>query len=317
MNTQYAYPLANPDEHRLATPLDARSTLEFMLLQGRFSELDLSLDHNLGVLWCRLAPDGPPSFTPSMVRELNSLHRMVRSAASAGSQGGGGLRYYVQGSRIPGIYNLGGDLAFLVRSVRAGDRDAVRAYALGCVQSVHDIAVGFERGVVTIALVQGDALGGGLEGALCCNVIIAERSARMGLPEILFNSFPGMGAYSFLARRCGMAQAERMILGGDLYSAAQMQEMGIVDMVADDGAGEQAVRDYVAAPDRVHRARSAIFGMRQRVAAVTLAELRDVTEAWVDLTMQLDGQDLRRMERLQAAQSRRLGPASPAVTGLG
>lgn len=310
MKHQHSALFANPAEARANAPLDARSALEFSLLQGRFAELDLSLDAEAGVLWCRLAPDGPPSFTPSMVRELNALHRMLR-ATVAGPRAKGGLRYYVQGSTIPGIYNMGGDLAFLVRSVRAGDREAVRAYALGCVQSVHDIAVGFDRGVVTVGLVQGDALGGGLEAALCCNVIIAERSARMGLPEILFNSFPGMGAYSFLSRRVGMALAERMILSGDVYTATQMEEMGLVDMVVDDGAGEQAVRDYVGAPDRLHRVRSAIYGVRQRVAAVTLTELREVTEMWVDLTMELGHQDLRRMERLQAAQSRRIGPASP------
>ena len=50
---------------------------------------------------------------------------------------------------------------------------------------------------------QGECLGGGFEAALSSDVIVAEKSARFGFPEILFNLFPGMGAYSFLERKIG------------------------------------------------------------------------------------------------------------------
>src|SRR3546814_11845575 len=50
---------------------------------------------------------------------------------------------------------------------------------------------------------QGEALGGGFEALLCFDVVIAERSARFGHPEMLFGLFPGMGAYSILARKLG------------------------------------------------------------------------------------------------------------------
>ena len=287
-------------------PLAAGSALDFSLRKTSFRELDLRLDAEIGTLWCHLDPNGPPSFTPSMVRELNSLHRLIRTNLAGSPASRAAMKYYVQGSRIPGIYNMGGDLSFLTDCIRRSDREAVRAYALGCVQAVYDIATGFDCGVVTIGLVQGDALGGGLEGALCCNVIFAERSARMGLPEILFNSFPGMGAYSFLARRIGMSAAEKMIMEGKICSAQEMCDLGVIDFVVDDGCGEQAVLDYVASGERLQRVRQAIFKVRQRINAVTLAELRDVTEIWVDITMQLGPQDLRRMERLQTAQDRRL-----------
>lgn len=85
-----------------------------------------------------------------------------------------------------------------------------------------------------------------------------------------------------------------------------MCDLGVIDFVVDDGCGEQAVLDYVASGERLQRVRQAIFKVRQRINAVTLAELRDVTEIWVDITMQLGPQDLRRMERLQTAQDRRL-----------
>ena len=53
---------------------------------------------------------------------------------------------------------------------------------------------------MTVALIQGDAIGGGFEAMLTNDVVIAERTAKFGLPEILFNLFPGMGAHSFLKR---------------------------------------------------------------------------------------------------------------------
>jgi DSF synthase len=59
---------------------------------------------------------------------------------------------------------------------------------------MYENIIHLDRDVTTIALVQGDALGGGFETALSSNVLIAERSAKLGFPEILFNLFPGMGA---------------------------------------------------------------------------------------------------------------------------
>ena len=129
--------------------------------------------------------------------------------------------------------------------------------------------MGFDCGIVTIGLVQGDALGGGLEAALSCNFIIAERGVKMGLPEVIFNLFPGMGAYSLLSRRLGMAMAERIIFSGRLYSAEEMYELGVVDLVVDPGCGDKAVRDYIADP-RNHNARQAIFRARQRINPITL-----------------------------------------------
>ncbi|WP_083656079.1 crotonase/enoyl-CoA hydratase family protein [Mongoliimonas terrestris] len=275
-------------------------------LNRSWRELDVRLDPNTRALWCHMRPNGPPSFTPSMVRELIVLHRSIQAlAASQGPHEDPHIRYYVQGSRIPGIYNMGGDLAFLTRAIRAGDRDAVRRYAFDCVDAVYHIAIGFDSGVVTVGLLEGDALGGGLEGALCCNVIIAERQVKLGLPEILFNSFPGMGAYSFLARRLDAARAERMIFSGRIFSADEMHDMGIVDQVVDEGTGAHAVSAYLA-ERQSHAVRRTLFQVRQRVNPLSLSELRDVTDLWVDTAMRLPQADLRRMEHLQMAQSRRL-----------
>jgi DSF synthase len=284
-------------------------------LSRTYQELSVVLDPNTKCLWCYQRPKGPPSFTPSMVRELIVLHRSIQAlAASQGPDEEPLVRYYVQASQIPGIYNMGGDLAFLADRIRDHDREAIRRYAYGCVDAVYHIAAGFDSGIVSVGLVQGDALGGGLEGALCCNFIIAERHVKMGLPEILFNSFPGMGAYSMLSRRLDSVRAERMIFSGRVYSAEEMYDLGVIDLVVDSGCGEEAVREYVGDP-RKHGARQAIYRARQRANPLTLSELRDITDMWVETTMKLTEADLRRMSHLQSAQVRRLKRGAPLRSG--
>src|SRR5438874_1463435 len=65
--------------------------------------------------------------------------------------------------------------------------------------------------VVTVSLIQGNCLGGAFECALSSNLMVAERSAKTGLPEVLFNLLPGMGAYSLLARRVAPHFARKII----------------------------------------------------------------------------------------------------------
>lgn len=297
---------------RKAAPLGARNRSSTAMdeltrfLARTWNELEVRLDPNTRTLWCWMRPSGPPSFTPGMLRELIQLHRAMQSLVLAQSADEEPLiKYYVQGSHIPGIFNLGGDLGYISEAVRAGNRDKVRRYAHDCVDPVFNAGVDFDCGVVSVALVQGDALGGGFEAALCCNVLIAERSARFGLPEVLFNSFPGMGAYSFLARRLDAARAERMILSGRIHTADEMADLGLVHQVVEDGEGEAAVAAFLA-DRRNHSMRSALSKVRRRVNPITLGELRDVTDIWVDSAMRLGPADLRRMEHLQLAQIRRL-----------
>ncbi len=174
-------------------------------------------------------------------------------------------------------------------------------------------AVGYHRPVTTIALLQGDTIGAGFETALSCNVIIAERSAKIGFPEVLFNLFPGMGAYTFLARRIDPAQVERMIVNGTIYNAEELYEMGVVDVVADDGAGESALYDYIKKNDRFQNAHQALYRVRQRFNPVTYEELIDVADIWVDAALNLGEKNLRTMQRLVKAQDRKTVSATVAA----
>lgn len=272
-----------------------------------FDNLEVQLDPANRTFWSFMRPVGKPSFTRELLRDIAEMqHGIRRLFADRAGEAEKPVNYYVLGSHAPGIYNLGGDLAHFAERIRAQDRSSLRRYGHVCVDAVYNNAVAFDTPVVTIALVQGDALGGGFECALAFDVIVAERSAKFGLPEILFNLFPGMGAYSFLSRRIGAVKAEQMIMSGRLYTAEELHGMGIVDVLAEDGQGEEAVHDYIAKNSRKHNAHRAIFQARRRVNPVTLDELRDVVDIWVEAALNLTEMDLKKMLRLTAAQERRV-----------
>jgi DSF synthase len=178
-------------------------------------------------------------------------------------------------------------------------------YTRACCEAGYNVTTGFGLPLITVSLVQGDALGGGFEAVLSSNLIVAERSAKFGLPEVLFNLFPGMGAYTFLARRIAPGLAERMILSGATYTAEQLHEMGIVDVLAEDGRGRAALLDHIERNERRHAAHRAVYRSRHLVNPVRLEEMLAIGELWVDTALSLGEPDLKRMARLIAAQDRR------------
>lgn len=163
----------------------------------------------------------------------------------------GKLRHLVVASDAA-AFNLGGDLELFSRLIRDNNRDQLLSYARRCIDGVYHLNTGLGGDVRTIALIQGDALGGGLEIALSCHTIVAEEGVQMGLPEALFGLFPGMGAYSFLCKRISPQLAEKIILEGSLYSSEEMHRMGVVDVLVPKGQGAAAVQSLI---DRQRRAR--------------------------------------------------------------
>ena len=241
-----------------------------ILGRQKLKYLETEYDAKQRTIWCYMCPPGVPSVTQGLIHESLFIQDQVRKAYSrTQADGHAPFTFFVFGSRTPGVYNLGGDLKAFVECVRAGDKETIRRYAHSCIEIVHQNTTAFGLPIVTIALVQGDALGGGFETALSFDVLVAERSAKFCLPEILFNLFPGMGAYSFLARRLDSVRAERLINSGAMMSAEQLFEMGIVDILAEDGQGHTAVSRYITKESARLNARLAINETRRRVNPIT------------------------------------------------
>ncbi len=268
----------------------------------KYSELYCHYDRERATLWYYLNSPRPCS-TLRLATEVRDLQERVTAYLKSSPQAKDHLHYVVCASATPHIFNLGGDLELFIKLVTEGNRDALLDYGRLCVDVIyHNWTNLGVPSLSTISLVQGTALGGGFEGALSSNVLIAEEGAQLGFPEILFNLFPGMGAYSLLVRRIEPWRAERLLRTARQYPARELWEMGIVDVVVPNGEGVHAVNDFIRRRHFTRQGHQAIHQVRHRVHPLTREELLEVVEIWVDTAMQLTDRDLRAMARLAEAQ---------------
>lgn len=244
-----------------------------------------------------------PCFSEHLLQDLKRAQASLRRRLASHDQQQG-IHHLVLASDT-NVFNLGGDLQLFSQLIRSGNRGRLLEYANLCVEVAYNLHRPYEDRVHSIAVVQGDALGGGFEAALCCHTIIIEEHAGMGFPEVLFDLFPGMGAYTFLTRRVPEIVAERMMLDGRVYRADELLRLGIVDMVVPTGEGMTAARNLVRKRQRIGNALRSMNTVRQACSPVTLDELQSVTSEWVDAAMRLDERGLKTMERLVRAQQRR------------
>ncbi len=294
-------------ERALGVPITGRN----------FREIIVRHDQQDKIFWCFMNQNGRPSYTYSLGAEIQQVQDWIGNNYAMPANGGpDDLRYFVCGSKTPGIYNLGGDLRHFAECIRTRDLAAMRKYAETCVRMQHANSHGFGAPIITMALVQGDALGGGFEHALAFDILVAERSARLGLPEIIFNLFPGMGAYSFLVRRVGRKMAENFILEGKIHTAEELYALGIVDVLVDDGQGEAAIVEYCQRNQQRFAAERAVYLARRVSTPVELEELLRITNIWAETAMSLTDADVRKMERLADAQERRIQRSLKPVSAI-
>ena len=274
-----------------------------------FSEqLSAHYDASCHAIWSRWTPRPRPSFNPALLDDLAEFCNFMTGTQATIRWRGEAMpvEYSVLASEVPGVFNLGGDLSLFVRLIEGQDRAGLLRYGQACVDVLHRNYVGFGLPVTTISLIQGECLGGGFEAALSSDIIIAERHSRFGFPEILFNLFPGMGAYSFLDRRVGRRVTEELLSAGKIYSADDMLALGVIDCVVDSGQGEAEVAGLAKRNCRSRNGLAGIARARRRVNGISYQELLDVVHLWVDAALRLTMRDIKLMHRLVSRQNDRL-----------
>jgi len=271
-----------------------------------WTQVETRFDVEHGVMWGFMNPKPRPTFNAQLLSELRGyVDSIIQAGGMTWNKGQQfPINYAVIASKVPGVFNLGGDLALFRDAISRRDRELLVHYARRCVDNLYPWSRNCDLPLTTIALVEGDALGGGFECALSASVLVAEESVRMGFPEILFNLFPGMGAYSFLARKVGRRVAEELITSGNMYTGRQLYEMGVVDVLAPDGEGEASVYSFIRKHVRAANGRRAIEMVRREIEPVTYDELMRVAGIWADAALRLSERDLRMMERLVRAQNK-------------
>jgi DSF synthase len=285
------------------------TVVDFQLMSNNtLTQVRTRFEDEFGVMTYYMNPEPRPCFNKICMSELHqsqsSLEKMQGEVVANGKLSR--ANYLVLASDVPGIFNLGGDLSTFSDLIRAKARDHLLSYAKLCVNNVWTF-YNMQAPVTTISLVQGQAMGGGFEAALAAHVMVAEKSAVMGLPEVMFNLFPGMGALSFLSRKIGMQQAEKMVRSGKIYTGEELYQLGVVDVLAEDGQGEYALNNWIKKNHRSLNSFQAINRAKQRVNPLTLEELYDIVEIWVDAALRLDERNLKVMERLVRAQNSKVG----------
>ena len=273
-----------------------------------FTQFAVEYDREHELLWARMRGAPLPNFNPRLLAEARDIQRSIE--ASGGrvrvDTAERDFRYVVLASAVPGVFSLGGDLGLFMQLIRARDRAGLERYGRECVDVCYHNLAHYHAPVTTISLVQGEALGGGMESALSSEVVIAERSAKFGLPEVLFGLFPGMGAYNLIGRRAGKKVAEEMILSGVTWTAEQLFEKGLIDVLADDGQGEAALYEFVRQHSRKANTYRALQRIRDEHDPIRHEDLLSIVGIWCDAAMELTETQLKMMERLVRAQAKRV-----------
>ncbi|MGZ8984109.1 MAG: crotonase/enoyl-CoA hydratase family protein [Methylotenera sp.] len=271
---------------------------------SNFQQINTRFDNEFGVMWSIMKAEPRPCFSTTCLNELLQHQTYLQSTqGQIISQGKAEqVNYFVLASSAEGVFCLGGDLSLFKELILAQDREKLFAYGKLCIENLW-IFYSTQAPITTIALVQGQAMGGGFESALSAHILIAEKNALMGLPEVLFNLFPGMGALSHLSRKVGMPVAEKMVRSGKIYTGEELYQMGVVDVLAEDGQGEYALNNWIKKNHRSLNSFQAINRAKQRVNPLTLAELYDIVEIWVEAALRLDERNLKVMDRLVRAQN--------------
>jgi len=98
----------------------------------------------------------------------------------------------------------------------------------------------------TIAAIEANALGGGLELALACDIRVASERAHLGLPEVRLAVTPGAGGTQRLARVVGVGRAKELTLTGRVIDAYEAEQIGLVNRVAGTGHAREAADEIAA-----------------------------------------------------------------------
>jgi enoyl-CoA hydratase len=147
------------------------------------------------------------------LEEIASCTNVLR-AVVVGAERGDSQRYFVVGANVNALATL--DAETIVPWVQKGHAVLDQLEALP---------------LPVIARVEGYALGGGLELAMACDLIVASHEARFGQPEATLGVVPGWGGSYRLPRRVGLARAKELFFSGQIIDAHRAYEIGLVDFV--------------------------------------------------------------------------------------
>ena len=261
--------------------------------------LALDWDDETRTITSWLTHEDRPAMTPQVMAAHHELLTGLQRNSWAGCDW---FRFYVNRARSAKVYSYGGDFAFMLRVAETRDATAMGKYGKMCIQAIHKLIEGLGDRTISIAAVGGTCLGGGLEGAVAHDFVVAERGKKMGLPEGNIGMFPGAGAYSMLSRKIGRRETERLITKAAYFTTDEAHEMGMVDHLCDAGQIETGIRELQEEITPRFNTYLSTVRARRRCAEITMTEMQAVIDDWVDAGMTMEAHHLMLMRHLLAQQ---------------
>lgn len=195
---------------------------------------------------------------PEALNALSTAMAGELAAAAHEVAGDASVRSVVLASAVPRAFCVGADLK---ERAAFSDADLLAQRPLFRAAFASVLALP----VPVVAAVHGPALGGGFELVLCCDLLVADETALLGLPEVGVGLVPGGGGTQLLRRRVGWSRAADLLFTARRVPAAEAATMGIVDRLVATGSDRDAARALAGeiaahAPLAVRQAKAALRG---------------------------------------------------------
>jgi DSF synthase len=275
---------------------------------GPLPQIELAYEDEIQTLWVTIRPEPKPVFT------LTLLDSLVKVQMAIAALWGAPQHYHAAPVRFLAFrgegpfFTLGGDLDFYLDCLAKNDHAALAEYARLSAEGAIWNSNGVGGLVVTLATVHAKAIGGGIDAARSCNLMVAEAGASFVYPEIKFNHFP-ITAVAILSRRMGADAAQELLLSGEELSAEAFMAAGGLEAVVPAGTGEEWIRQYCRQAKANHAARVALFSAFNRRAGDLRQELKHLGEDWATCMLRLTPAEISKLQRIASAQERMLSRA--------
>lgn len=291
----------SPIHSQSTTSLQKASVHRVRQTENDLSFLDVSECRESSYLWLSFKESAPSHFSIPLINELSTIQKDISNRHVCGDKF---PQFQVLSSDIPGVFSLGGDLEYFLKLIRTQDRDGLEEYSRKTIDLIWSMATGHRHNLFTISVVNGRCLGGGFETALASDLIIASKNSHFAFPEISFNMFPGMGALSLLRRRVSKSQAKKIVMSGSTYTAQEMFDMGIVDIICDEDQLYSEVYSYMDSYKNKINGLNALKHAYDIDEDLSYEKLMKIGQVWVDSAFNLSNRDVRIMELYVKSQSK-------------
>lgn len=272
---------------------------------GPLPQVKIAYEPEIETLWLTIKPEPKPVFTLPLLTSVGKVQRAVHDLwVHATRRADAPVKFLAYRAEGP-VFTLGGDLDFYLDCLATNDRAGLNEYARLSAEGACWNASGLQGAAITLSTIHAKAIGGGIDAPRSCNVMIAEEQASFVYPEVRFNHFP-ITAVAILSRRMGPVEAQRMLMSGAEYTAAEFEARGGLDAVVPEGEGEAWIRRYAAETLPMFSARRALFTAFYRRAGRLEEELAPMADLWSDCMLRLTPNEISRLQRIAQTQERML-----------